>query len=152
MPEYSYKFYELNIGKKRILRPMLPVLLRGPTMGLETGMLVDSGADVSMIQRELAEQLGLAFHGVESTGGISGELPVHLSSVEAEIRFGNAFLPTMRLPLQIPTDYGLPPLPLLGREVFFFAYDISFRMGYTPTKGKFVLKPVARRRDADRYR
>jgi len=114
-------------------------------------MLIDSGADVSMIQHELAEKLGLEVGAIESTYGISGETAVYRSSVDARIRHGDALLEPLRLPVHVPTESGMPTLPLLGREAFFYEYDISFRMGYTPTKGKFVLTPVERRRDADRF-
>lgn len=115
-------------------------------------MLIDSGADVSMLQLELAEQLGLELGAVESTHGISGELAVYRSSVDARVRHGDTLLETLRLPVQVPTEPGKLALPLLGREIFFYEYDISFRMGYTPTKGKFVLAPVERRRDASKYK
>lgn len=56
------------------------------------------------------------------------------------------------LPVQVPTEPNLPPLALLGRENFFHEYDVSFRMGYTETKGKFILSPVQRRRKAANFR
>ena len=152
MAHYSFKFQELKLGRKRTLRPMVQVHLTGAKMSLETMMLIDSGADMSMIQLELAEQLGLELSAAGSTHGISGAIPVYLSSVEARVRHENTLLETLQLPVQVPTERGKLALPLLGRETFFYEYDISFRMGYTPTKGKFVLTPVQRRRDATRYK
>ncbi len=131
---------------------MVVVQLIGPRMSLETPILIDSGADVSMIQHELAEKLGLEMGATESTHGISGETAVYRSFVDARIRHGSTLLEQLRLPIHVPTESGKLTLPLLGRESFFYEYDISFRMGYTPTKGKFVLTPVERRRDADRYK
>ena len=153
MAEYfSYKFKELRIGPSRIQRPMLAVRLEGPSRALTTVMIVDSGADVSMIQLDLAEQLGLSMGKVERTGGISGGLEVFRTRVQAEIGCGTRFLPPLDLPVQVPTERGLPPVALLGREVFFYEYDISFRMGYTPSKGKFVLSPVTHRRKGKDYK
>ena len=149
---YSYKFREIRIGEAVVLRPMIQVKLTGPSRAFVTAMLVDSGADVSMIELDLAEQLGLRMGKVESTGGVSGSLPVFRSQVRAEIVYERQLLPPVDLPVQVPTERGLPPVALLGREVFFYEYDISFRMGYTPTKGKFVLAPVTRRRDASAYK
>lgn len=139
------------MGGRSILRPMVVVRLIGSRASLETPMLIDSGADVSMIQHELAEKLGLEVGAIESTYGISGETAVYRSSVDARIRHGDTLLEPLRLPVHVPTESGMLTLPLLGREAFFYEYDISFRMGYTPTKGKFVLTPVERRRDADRF-
>ena len=104
-----------------------------------------------MIQLELAEQLGLNLIHIERTGGIDTEIPVYRTKVRAEIRYKSQFLPAMDLPVQVPTERGRPPVPLLGREHFFYEYDISFRMGYAQTKGKFILTPVTHRRDPSRY-
>ena len=152
MTAYSFKFHQLRIGTSIIHRPLLQVLMTGPTKRLETIMLVDSGADVSMIQLELAEQLGLPLNKVETTGGISGDLPVYRTAVQAQIRYGDMLLPLLQLPIQVPTEHGRLPLALLGRDLFFHEFDIDFRMGYTPTKGKFVLRPVGHRRKAEDYR
>jgi len=86
LAHYSFRFQELRLGKKRTLRPMVQVRLTGAKMSLETPMLIDSGADMSMIQLELAEQLGLELSAAGSTHGISGAIPVYLSSVEARVR------------------------------------------------------------------
>ena len=149
---YAYKFHQIRLGESVILRPILTVDLTGPTRKLSTVMLVDSGADVSMIQLELAEQLGLSLTKVERTSGISDSLPVYRTRVQAEIRYRQQLLPSLDLPVQVPTEHGRPPFAMLGREVFFHQYDIAFRMGYTPTKGKFILTPVAHRREPSRYR
>jgi len=57
----------------------------------------------------------------------------------------------MVLPVQIPLRRGFPSMPLIDREPFFHEFDIDFRMGYTETKGKFVIRKVKRRRPTGRY-
>jgi len=147
----SFKFKEVRIGPFRTQRPLLAVKLTGPSRAVTTVMLVDSGADVSMIQLDLAEHLGLPLGKGERTGGISGGLDVFRTQVQTEVFYGPKLLPPLDLPVQVPTERGLPPVALLGREAFFYQYDISFRMGYTAAKGKFVLSPVTHRRDASDY-
>ena len=78
----SFKFKEVRIGPFRTQRPLLAVKLAGPSGAVTTVMLVDSGADVSMIQLDLAEHLGLPLGKGERTGGISGGLDVFRTRVQ----------------------------------------------------------------------
>jgi len=54
----SYKFVEVDTPKGRLLRPYMPVTLRFEGYEpLDTVMMIDSGADFSMIEGALAEEL-----------------------------------------------------------------------------------------------
>ena len=87
-------------------------------------MLVDSGADASVISRMAGEFLGfeLASGEVISTGsGIGGEADYVLRNVDMKID-GHAFTaPVMWLQT---TDF---PEMLLGRQVVFDKFNIEFR-------------------------
>jgi len=148
MAGHLFRFKELRIGEFRTERPYLNVKLTGPLDALPIVMLVDSGSDVSMIQLDLAEHLGLPMESAERTRGTAGGVDVFSTQVQAEIFHGENLLPPLDLPVQVPTERGLPPIALLGREVFFYEYDISFRMADAPSEGAFVLSPVTHRRDA----
>ena len=137
-----FRFTELRIDELSTQRPLVDVKLTGPLDAVTTVMLVDSGSDVSMIQLDLAEHLGLEMGYAERTRGTSGGLDAFRTQVQAEIFHGKKLLPPLDLPVQVPAESGLPPIALLGREVFFYRYDVSFRMDHTPAKGKFVLSPV----------
>ncbi len=153
MPSLSYKFTSsvLEDGTT-ILRPLVPVNLQfGNGRKLNTLMLVDSGADYSMIDRELAQQLGVDPIRMGKTSGSSGEADVEISKLHAELVYGNRTFP-FEMPVQVPLEKGFPVIPLLGREPFFWLFDVNFRMGYTETKGKFVIIPVRKRRRARDYR
>ncbi|HKZ64069.1 MAG TPA: retropepsin-like aspartic protease [Thermoplasmata archaeon] len=143
-----FRFTELRIDQFSTQRPLLDVKLSGPLDAVTIKMLVDSGSDVSMIQRELAEHLGLPMENAERTRGTAGGLEAFRTQVQAEIFHGKELLPPLDLPVQVPAERGLPPIALLGREVFFYRYDISFRMDHAPAEGTFVLSPVTGRRDA----
>ncbi len=144
----SYRFEEVRFGEFRTQRPLLAVKLSGPLDAVTTAMLVDSGSDISLIQLDLAEHLGLPLGEAERTRGTAGALDVFRTQVRAEIFHGEKLLPPLDLPVQVPAERGRPPLALLGREVFFYRYDISFRMDDAAGKGEFVLSPVSHRQDA----
>jgi hypothetical protein len=144
----TFRFQELHVGELHTQRPLLAVKLSGPLDAVTTVMLVDSGSDVSMIQLDLAEHLGLPMGDAEHTRGTAGGVDVFSTQVQAEIFHGKELLPPLDLPVQVPTERGLPPIGLLGREVFFYRYDVSFHMDRSPAKGKFVLSPVSLRRNA----
>lgn len=52
----SYAFIPYRIGNEIIPRPMLPVTLKRTSQTFPTMLLVDSGADYSMLQREIVQE------------------------------------------------------------------------------------------------
>jgi hypothetical protein len=55
MTSLSYAFSPYQIGKEIILRPMLRVILKKGDIEFPTGLLIDSGADYSMIRSDIVE-------------------------------------------------------------------------------------------------
>ena len=90
---------------------------------LERYMLVDSGADTTLIPRSVGKGLGFKIHEGEdifSLGGISGAVPVVYRKLT--IRLGEIEL---KIPVAWAMDENVPLL--LGREVVFEKFDIEFR-------------------------
>jgi hypothetical protein len=124
----------------------------------ETNLLLDSGADFSMLRRDVAEDgLGVNLDKLKQTGkthGISGgETPI--SEIEADITFTyKKHQRTEKLPFQISLDEKKEtPENILGRIPFFYNYRIDFRMGFTddPALGKFWMYPEKKKRDSGAY-
>ncbi len=149
----SYKFVDFDTPKGVIQRPLIPVTVEYPGHGsLDTGMIVDSGADFLMIDREFATGLGIPVENLprSKTTGATGSGQVAEAEVIVTIgQRDDIFEITM--PIQIPLRFGYPRIPLLGREPPFDVFDVSFRMAYAKTKGKFVLSEVTRRRKDEDY-
>ncbi|MCL5730314.1 MAG: retroviral-like aspartic protease family protein [Candidatus Pacearchaeota archaeon] len=89
-------------------------------------VLLDSGADVSAIPKQIAELLGLDLSGkVEKTFGIGGEVPAVNGSIDVEIKKSHEQY-SFRIPVKVILDDSDFP-PLIGRAVFFDQFDITFR-------------------------
>ena len=120
--EYGLLYPPDEQGRYR-KRPMIEVELRGPAGTFRELALVDSGADRSLVHREIAEVLGLDYR----TGrrhqviGVSGVTDVWYA--EMAMRF-----PHSRSELMIPV--GIIDTPyvgvLLGQEGFFDLHRITF--------------------------
>jgi hypothetical protein len=141
----SYFFTRIETPLGVILRPLMPVTLKHSTSdSLDTLMLIDSGADLSMIPKSMAQSIGIDLSSCPTgvTGGVGGATDVVMS--EATLSFGQRKeVHEVDIPVQIPTKTDIPS-PLLGREPFFRFFDVSFRMGFCEDKGKFVIKEVTK--------
>ena len=153
----SYKFTAIDIPKVgTILRPLLPVQIAYKSSALGIRLLVDSGADLSMLPRGVAESLRIPVGELEpstSKGIGDQEVPVGLTQVTLFLSQGREHH-QVEMPVQVVLEGEGPPYPLLGRDPFFREFDVAFRMGYTDseTKGKFTLTKVTKRRDAHHYK
>ena len=100
-----------------------------------TMLLIDSGADYSMLTKEIArDALNIDLSRLDKEGkttGIAGE--AEIAWVNVKIVFGQRDIHFEEdIPFQIPLEEEKdPPLPILGRDPFFYKYRIDFRMGYT---------------------
>ncbi len=126
---YWVKFYGL---KKEAWEPLYPVLFTvGETAPVEYRskqrevlMVVDSGAEVSLISKILGEELGFSVaygEKIEIGQGVGGDIEYVNRIIDISIA-GNTF----KAPVAwILNDIGDTPL-LLGREVVFDLFDIKF--------------------------
>lgn len=153
----SYAFTPYDINGKTVIRPMLPVTLKGNSTEFPTALLVDSGADFSMIRREIVEDaFGIdisKLKGTSKSQGIAGET-IEVAFVTLTMVFGYGRLYFREdIPFQVPLNPDKnPPLSLIGRDPFFYRYRVDFRMGYTDDSslGKFVIYPE-KHRSAEKY-
>lgn len=107
----------------QILEPVIPVRIMGPQADVELFMLIDSGADVSLIPFSIGELLGLQVdlgNRREASGVGEGAVPYILS--ETRLRIAEA---------EVPARIGwalIDEVPLiLGRLDVFRQFSIEFR-------------------------
>lgn len=106
-----------------ILKPLIPVSIIGPKRGVEVFMLLDSGADISLIPYSVGETIGLEFDvstRSEAQGIGEGSIPYLLGQVRIQIEN-----------FEIPARIGwalIEEVPfILGRLDVFKAFAIEFR-------------------------
>jgi hypothetical protein len=146
------------IGKEVILRPMLPVILKKSSIEFPTALLVDAGADYSMLRRDIVEDVfKIDVSTLKEKGetyGVTGKAKV--AWVKVKILFGQRKLYFEEdIPFQVSLEPEKdPPLSILGRIPFFYKYRVDYRMGYTTDSalGKFVIYPETHKRSAEKYR
>lgn len=109
--------------------PSIPITLLG-TERFDSVALIDSGADISAIPKEVAEILGLDLSGeITLTFGIGGKVDAVESKMRVIIEKGHEHY-SLEIPAKIILgDYDFPIL--LGREGFFDEFVISFHQKKT---------------------
>jgi len=146
MPEvYAFPFRARAINGKRVFRPVFTVRLQGPSGMVRGPMLVDSGADCSLIDSRQATRLGLKLDATRRGRVVGRRLGVSRSELLLEVYHPSGWLPPLRIPVEIPSEPMRLPFAVLGREGFFEAFDVAFLLGPNPERGMFCLSPVERR-------
>lgn len=103
-------------------KPVIKLTFKGSNQTiLDVIALLDSGADVSVIPKGLAEVLGLDFREKRTSKGIGGEIDVWNSSVNISMK-GEHEPYKFLLPIQIANNDDIPPI--IGREGFFNKFKI----------------------------
>jgi hypothetical protein len=122
----SFNYNKLpNKKGSDIKTPTIPVLLKGKSsFRMKVYALIDSGADVSVIPKGLAELLGIEMpKETTSSFGIGGEIKTKNSKMEVSIKKKHEEH-TFTVPVQIILDDNAPII--LGRAGFFNKFIISF--------------------------
>lgn len=115
--------------------PLIPLLLSG-TKTIPTIGLVDSGADVSVISKGLAELMGLNLNGIVHTAsGIGGEVSIVESRMSLTVEKPHE-KHTFLLPVKVVMNDDCPVI--LGRDGFFDKFVITFDQ----SREKLYLKRV----------
>jgi len=119
--------------------PSIPMTLSGKATKFDFTVLIDSGADISAIPNHVAELLGLDLSGEkEETFGIGGSVPAVESKMHIEFGKGHERY-SFDIPVKvILADYDFPPL--IGRDVFFDKFVISFKQNEARVELKAVTK------------
>lgn len=108
------------------LAPAVEVALHYGGRRVPAVAVLDSGATLTVFNREHAEILGIDITAGRleriRTGG--GPFECYMFDLEIELRAGNY---TGRFPAQVGFAAGRIPRNILGRVVFFTRYEIGFR-------------------------
>ena len=105
--------FEIEIGKNK-------------TDFIKRAMLVDSGADISVISKDFGELLGLSISDNEKIFSASGVGGGVLKYVEREIFFKINNKTIVKVPVAWIQDDRYKEM-IIGREVVFDAFDIEFK-------------------------
>lgn len=135
---HSFPFTGFETETGRTFRPLLHVRIRGPWGTVKLAMLLDSGADCSLIGFDAARSLGLKMSKARRGRGASGQFTIRRSRMIVEIRHGAGWMDAITVPVDVPI-LGDQPVAALGREGVFDIYDILFQLGPEPERGMFHL-------------
>lgn len=110
----------------QIKTPSIPVTLIGNSrIKIEFMALIDSGADLSIIPKEVADLLNLNLEGKkDKSRGIGGEVDVINTIITINIKKGHEDY-SFTIPIQVILDKPHIPI-LLGRAGFFDEFKIIF--------------------------
>ncbi len=136
-----FRFTRLPSRRGVVFRPLITATLTGPAGSLETEMLLDSGADTSIIDLRMAERIGLDLGPIEMMAGIGADIPGHGGKALLRVERIPPEVPAVALPVFMPVDRELPSFPILGRAAFFEAFDVLLEMGPIPSRGTFSVSP-----------
>jgi len=132
---FNYRSVKRPDGSK-VRTPSIPIVLSGIEKFDTIGML-DSGADISAISREVAEIIGLDLSGkISIAHGIGGNVDAVDSKVDIMVEKGHEHY-SFQMPVKVVLDnYDFPML--LGRNGFFDKFVITFDQ----TNEKVLLKKL----------
>lgn len=125
----AVKFDFEKIGQSffgMVYRPVAQVSLQSPSQNtwIETWMVIDTGADFTILPRYLSEDLGLSLENdcvKDTTFGVGGQQILYLSKSKILVKIGNI---ERQIPLAFLDSNEVPAL--MGRLGFLETFDIQF--------------------------
>ena len=107
-------------------------------------MLLDSGADMSLISQDVGESLGIdtGRNPDDMIQGVTGDTSTITEKVTVRFGMGHRFEFRKEIPVQVTKIREYPFIPALGRDPIFKEFDIHFRMGLPEKERKFVLSKL----------
>ena len=134
---FKYKTVKRPDGTN-IKTPSIPILLNGFEK-FKTIALVDSGADISVMPKAIAELIGLNISGeITSAYGIGGRVDSVETKANITIEKGHEHY-NFVMPIKVVLgDYDFPVI--LGREGFFDKFVISFDQASEKVSLKRVIR------------
>ncbi len=127
----TFKYPLINRPKPYdpIRLPTIPITMYGNSgTSLDAVALIDSGADITTLPKEIAELLQLDLESEKTEiRGIGGTIPAVREKIKIKIENAHERY-TIRIPVIIPlTDSMIIPEILLGRIGIFDRFDITFK-------------------------
>ena len=121
---FSFKYKPIQIKSgKTLYRPMIPLTIEGKEKINLIGIL-DSGSDISIIPREIAEIINIEYVGENEISGIYG-MPVKAKQGRVRIEFGKGReISCFDIPVLVPLKEGISVI--IGRLGFFEQFKITF--------------------------
>ncbi|PIN78139.1 hypothetical protein COV15_00570 [Candidatus Woesearchaeota archaeon CG10_big_fil_rev_8_21_14_0_10_34_12] len=120
---FKYKPIKLNSGRL-VFKPMVPITFNGVEK-IDVLAILDSGSDMAIIPKELAEILGLNYSEEEELSGITGP-PIKVGECKLEITFGkNRESYNLEIPVLVPQSDENVPI-IIGRIGFSEHFKITF--------------------------
>jgi predicted aspartyl protease len=118
--KFPYRRYEI------FYKPVVPVVFKFKDKSFPYQALIDTGADISIIHAEIAEQLGLKLESGEkfSFAGICGEATGFLHHIDLEIG-GHVF---KDVPVIFTKDINSYGFGILGHERLFSKMKLTFEL------------------------
>lgn len=123
--KFHYRRMALTGEPNERLRPALPVLIRGGSRTLKYTLLIDTGADETMLPMQIADRLGVKFEegeapfrgvGSEMQYGRRGDVTISFGGGRFSFTCRALFHPELRV-------------PLLGHTGFFERYRVTVNAG-----------------------
>lgn len=140
---------------------MLSVVLEYHGNEFPTELLIDSGADYSILRYDTAKYgLKIPIETLPESSlplkGITSEPQKTVLCENVTLRFKWKHKEiTYSLPVRIMVDIDKqPPRDCLGRDPFFYDFRLDFRMGYTDdaSLGKFIIYHEDKKRKASKFK
>jgi len=145
---FSFKYKSVRLPSGTIYRPLIPLTFNGD-VNLNVFALLDSGSDMTLINREMAELLGIDSRKDNLIFGVS-KIPVNVNESELTISFGKGHEHyTFKIPVMIISEHINIPI-IIGRTGFFDEFKITFiqsekRVEFKKAGGLLYLKNAKQR-------
>ena len=121
---FSFKYKPEKLKSGAILyRPIVPLVLEGKDK-IDVFSILDSGSDITIIPKEMAEVLDIKYTKENEVSGING---VAIKSREGKLRvsFGKGHeVYSFEIPVLVPEKENLSVI--IGRAGFFSQFKITF--------------------------
>ncbi|MEK6860165.1 MAG: hypothetical protein AABX54_05115 [Nanoarchaeota archaeon] len=119
---FKYKPAILKSGSK-IYRPMIPLRIKAKE-SFDALAILDSGSDITIIPKEIAEVIRVDYKNDNSISGISG-FPIRAKEGKVNIEFGKGReIYIFEIPVLVPEKENLAVI--IGRLGFFEQFKITF--------------------------
>lgn len=121
---FSFKYKPIKLESGVVYRPLIPLTLH-EKQSFDVFAMLDSGSDVTILPKEVADALGLELGEDNKVTGISRN-PIKAKESNVTIKFGKGHeLYTFKIRVLIPLETENIPI-IIGREGFFNQFKITF--------------------------